>query len=237
MISIVIPVYNNVHALEANLPAFTACLQQHAVTFEIVVVDDGSNNPQGVITFTKQQHLQCIRLPKNSGKGAAIKTGVLASKGDIILFTDADIPFEFDNYLTIIKQLQSFLAPIVIGDRDLASSDYFAQTSLMRRMGSKLFTAFVGRLVNNQLYDTQCGLKGFEASVGKALFSKMRIKGFAFDVELLYLASLNRFRVERVPVHMRNNEQSTVRILKHGIEMIAELMLIKWYQLSGKYSR
>ena len=93
----------------------------------------------------------------------------------------------------------------------------------------------VGGLIKNGLNDTQCGLKGFTADTAISLFSKSRINGFAFDVEILYLAGINNFRIQKVPVKLRTKNSSSVRVIKHGIMMIFDLIKIKKNQIFKLY--
>ena len=173
----------------------------------------------------------------NKGKGNAVRYGISKAKGDIILFTDADIPFEGDAILKAIHYLSIKEYDLVIGDRGLDESDYFDKVSNERRFGSGLFTFFVGRFVTTGFSDTQCGFKAFRKDVAKDLFSKSLINGFAFDVELVYIALKRNYDIKKLPVILRSQDGNSVSVLKHGFGMLLDLFNIKINHLKGKYNK
>ena len=163
---------------------------------------------------------------------------MLEAKGDFRIFTDADIPFDFEAIEKVVFYLKEKEFDVVIGDRRLPESKYFKKIKGRRKLASTIFTGFVGRFVTTGFSDTQCGLKGFSARVADDLFSVSRINGFAFDVELLYIALKRNYDIKRVPVHFRSNQdESSVSLLKHAPGMLGDLFKIKWSHLLGKYDR
>ncbi len=226
MVSIVIPSYQGAEILEKQLPPFIAYMEIHHPAFEILVVDDGSQDAFRTARLCHQNKCSYLNFDKNQGKGAAVQKGVLEAKGDFILFTDVDIPFQYENITSFIQSLQSENYELVVGDRSLPASNYFKKISFLRKLGSDFFSFLVSRVFTDGLNDTQCGLKGFKRDIARELFSQSIIKGFAFDVEVLYLASRQGYKRKRLPVQLRCNESSSVKVLYHGAGMLIDLFII-----------
>ena len=237
-LSIVLPSYKNAEALRTQLPDFISWLNEKKYSFEIIVVDDGSNDNGETEKAAKENNCKFFKLEKNSGKGAAVRKGMQNATGDFRFFTDADIPFEFKAFPNFLHYLEEKEFDIVIGDRGLPESKYFAEIKGARKMGSKIFTFLVGRFVTTGLFDTQCGMKGFTAKVADDLFSVARLNGFAFDVELLYVALKRNYDIKRLPVHFRSNhDSSSVSLMKHAPGMLMDLFRIKMNHVRGKYNQ
>jgi dolichyl-phosphate beta-glucosyltransferase len=235
-LSIILPSYKSAGTLASQLPAFMTWLGTKSWTYEVIVVDDGSQDDGATEATAKANGCVYIAHDRNRGKGAAVRTGMRAAKGAFRMFTDADIPFEFE----CIERFYSYLSEkefhVAVGDRTLPESRYFSEIKGSRKMGSSLFTFFVGRFVTTGLFDTQCGMKGFSAKVADDLFSVSRLNGFAFDVELLYIALKRNYDIKRLPVMFRSNhEQSSVNLMRHAPGMLADLWLIKWNHVRGRY--
>jgi len=111
------------------------------------------------------------------------------------------------------------------------------QLPLVRRLGSHIYSFIVGRFVAGGWFDTQCGMKGFSAEVAEDLFAVGRIRRFAFDVELFYIALKRNYDIKRLPVRLRCQEGSSVRVIREGIAMVRDLAVIRWHQLVGHYRR
>ena len=236
-LSIVLPSYKDAELLRSQLPAFIAWLNAKIGSYELIIVDDGSDDAGATENIAKENKVIFIRQEKNSGKGAAVRKGMLAAKGEYRIFTDADIPFEFEaieNFLHYIKDKEFDIA---IGDRRLPESNYFSKIKGARKVGSNIFTFFVGRFITTGFSDTQCGIKGFKGKVADDLFSVARLNGFAFDVEILYIALKRNYDIKRLPVHFRSNhDDSSVSLMRHAPGMLMDLFRIKWNHLRGKYN-
>jgi dolichyl-phosphate beta-glucosyltransferase len=237
-LSIVLPSYRNADVLGSQLPPFLAWLTGTGLAYEVIVVDDGSNDDGATEAVAKANGCQYIGLTTNSGKGAAVRTGMQAARGEYRLFTDADIPFDFEAVGRFLIYLRDKEFDIVIGDRRLPESRYFSRIKGIRKAASDVFTFFVGRFVTTGFPDTQCGMKGFTAHVVDDLFSVTRLSGFAFDVEVLYVALKRNYDIKRLPVHFRSNhDASSVNLLKEAPGMLIDLIRIKWNHLRGRYER
>ena len=237
MISIVLPTYKGSVILEKQLPLLLDFLMGLPEEVEVIVVDDGSEDDGETRKIAERYSCKYLENVKNMGKGAAVRKGVLASKGDYIIFTDVDIPFEYRSLQHFYHYLSFKEFDVVIGDRTLLDSEYFEDISKMRKFGSAVFTFIIGRLVTTGVFDTQCGLKGFRRGVALDLFTVSRIKGFAFDVELLYISLKRNYDIKRLPVVLRSTEGTSVRLLKHGIIMIKELIMIKVHHVRKNYKK
>lgn len=236
-LSVIIPSYNSAAVLKNNLPYLLQYLNEKKYAFETIVVDDGSLDNG----LTKQiaEELGCIYLKneKNIGKGESVRKGMLHAQGQFRIFTDADIPFNAEAFEQFLHYLDEKEFDIVIGDRTLTESSYFNSKSGVRNIASKGFSFFVGRFIAGGMFDTQCGIKGFKAAVANDLFNVGRVKGFTFDVELLYIALKRNYDIKRLPVTLRSQEGQSVKLLLHSFTMMADLMKIKINHLTKKYEK
>ena len=229
VISIIIPTYRNHEFILSEVKGFFDALSQKREGLELIIVDDGSPEWEKAKSSAEAIGAIFTRNNKNQGKGAAITRGVERASGDIILFTDADVPFAYQTVLTMIEKLESGCV-FVIGDRNLPESSYNEEQSVMRRFASRLFTKIVSRFFSNEHRDTQCGLKGFEAKLAKELFAALKTNGFAFDLEIISRAQQRGVAISKMPVQERktnSKKKSSVRIWIHGPQMLLESFRIK----------
>ena len=236
-LSIIIPAYRSARVLEDNLPVLLEWVKIQNFKVEIIVVNDGSDDHGATEKVASKHELAYVELEVNQGKGAAVRKGMLVAKGQIKVFTDADIPFECEALSTIVHYLTEMEYDLVIGDRGLEDSEYFERISGKRRFGSGFFTFLVGRFITTGVSDTQCGLKGFKSRIADDLFSKSRIKGFAFDVELVYIALKRNYDFKKIPVSLRSQDGGSVQVWKHGWRMAWDLLAIKYNHLKGRYRK
>lgn len=240
-LSVVIPAYNEARRILPYLRAITAYLNRRGLSCEILVVDDGSeDDTAGLVerTGTQYSHIRLIRLPRNSGKGAAVRAGMQAAQGEFQLFTDADGATPIQE----LEQLEAAMkhgADLAIGSRTLASRDsrYRVQARLHRTLLGNLFNRIVQRLGISGIKDTQCGFKLFRKSVAQDLFSIARIDGYGFDLELLYVAQRRGYRIAEIPINWADQPGSKVRVFRDGLRMLGELLAIRRNDTAGIYSR
>lgn len=237
LLSVIIPSYNEAKILKAQLPGLITHLNSKEIEYEIIIVDDGSKDQAKTEIVARDLNVRFERNHVNMGKGATVRNGILKSKGDYVIFTDVDIPFEFECLDNVLHYLSFKEFDIVVGDRTINESVYFKEISTKRKLVSGVFTFIVSRFVTTGFPDTQCGLKGFKSQIAKGIFSVSQINGFTFDVELIYIALKRNYDIKRLPVKLRlnNNNESTVKIFKHGFLMLLDLGRIKFYQLQNKY--
>jgi dolichyl-phosphate beta-glucosyltransferase len=235
MLSIIVPSYKGASILLNQLPGFIGYLKSQNLKHEIIIVDDGSDDAGQTKQVAKVLGCTYLENKKNQGKGASVRKGVLAAKGDYICFTDVDIPFDFADYLKFYDHLKNKDFDIVVGDRTLPQSTYFTKISTTRKLGSDLFSALVSNFFTNGLHDTQCGMKAFRRDVAMDLFSIARVNRFAFDVELISIAVKRNYSIKRLPVTFRCNESKSVKVIRHGIGMLFDLVRIQFNHVVGKY--
>lgn len=237
LLSIIIPSYKASNALKNNVPGLINYLKQKNYLFEIIIVDDGSEDDFATESVAKNLNCIFLKNDKNIGKGAATKKGMLYAKGDIRIFTDADIPFDYDVLERFIYYLDTKEFDMVVGDRTLPGSNYFTEIPWARKIGSAMFSFIVGRFVAGGYFDTQCGVKGFRSDVANDLFSVNKINGFTFDVEIIYIALKRNYDIKRLPVTLRSQEGSSVSLLKHAFGMLLDLFKIKRNHVRGIYHK
>lgn len=221
-LSIIIPFYNNTTYFFTNLLQLKFKLDAMLTKYEIIIIDDGSDFFD-FETFIKCKENCCYaKNDSNQGKGASIKKGVGLSNGDIIIFMDSDFPYKLDCIDSIIKEILKG-AHVAIGDRSHINSTFDVKVSLSRKVFSKLFSFAAFFVIKKWFSDTQCGVKGFSNEAAKELFSRMKTKGFAFDVELLSYATKKNYNIKKVPVCLVNNSASSISFFKNGYNTIKEL--------------
>jgi len=230
-LSVVIPAYNEAHRILPYLQAITVYLGRRGLSYEIFVVDDGSQDDTAVAVeraATYNPHIRLIRLPRNSGKGAAVRAGMQVAQGALQLFADAD-------GATPIQELERLEAAVknganlAIGSRTLASRDnrYQVKARLHRTLLGNLFNRVVCALGIHHIHDTQCGFKLFRQSVAQDLFAVARIEGYGFDLELLYVAQRRGYRIAEVPINWTDQPGSKVRVLRDGFRMLGEMLAVR----------
>lgn len=229
-----LPCYRSATLAEESADRLAAFLGRLGFSYEIVVVDDGGGDfPPDAFADRDDVHL--LRLDRNRGKGAAVRAGMLAARGEVRVFTDVDLPYDLDLIAVMRECIVTQGYHLVIGDRTLPGSAYSDVTSGKRRVASALFSAFVGRIVTGGFFDTQCGLKAVRGDLADMIFPLVQVDRFAFDVELVYLALKHRLDIKRIPVQLRNNQTSTVRLFRDSARGVADVFRIKYHQLRGHY--
>jgi len=227
-LSVVIPAYNEEDRIGATLTSIAAYLGKQPYSSEVIVVEDGSRDrtaERAAESLRGMERHTILSLPRNRGKGAAVKEGVMKAAGEFILITDADLS-------TPIEELKKFWPwmdqgfDVVIGSRALAGADIQVRQSYLRELMGKTFNVFVRRLLIKDIPDTQCGFKLFRRDAAKCVFALVAIEGFSFDVEALYLCGRDH-RIQQVPVIWRNSPQSKVRIVRSSFGMLFDLFKIR----------
>jgi dolichyl-phosphate beta-glucosyltransferase len=225
-ISVILPCFRAAPLARESVARLATYLEAEQLTWEVIVVDDGGRDFRDD-EWADDPNVHLIRLPMNRGKGAAVRAGMLVARGAVRVFTDVDLPYDLELLPDIVRYICSGGFHLVIGDRQLPGSSYRLDIAWTRRVASALFTTFVGTLVTRGLYDTQCGIKGVRGDVAAMLFPMLRVDRFAFDVELMVIALRNGLRVKRIPVQLRHNQTSSVRLLRDSIRGVMDLVRIK----------
>ena len=235
-LSVVIPCYRGASFIGAGLERLAGFLEETPLEYEIVVVDDGSDDGTGaVLAALDLPRLQVVTLPGNLGKHAAIRAGMARARGACRVFTDADLPFDLSAlpYMTELVARRGF--HLVVGDRTLPESSYTEHVPAFRRLASGCFKGLIRIFVTGGLWDTQCGLKAIRADLAESLLPLLREDRFAGDVELLYVALKLNLEIKRIPVILRNQGPSSVSPFRDAVDMWRSLFRIRRRWRSGMY--
>ncbi|HWP48987.1 MAG TPA: dolichyl-phosphate beta-glucosyltransferase [Candidatus Limnocylindrales bacterium] len=237
MLSIVLPAYNEEKRIPGSLQKMIQYLNNSDYLYEIIVVDDGSTDHTlevATAAATACKNFKIIQNKTNRGKGYAVKTGVLQSKGEIILFSDTDLSTPIEELPKLLKYLQEGY-DIAIGSRALPESEVRLHQARGREGMGRIFNFLVQALVIEGIRDTQCGFKCFKRQAAEAIFQKQRLNGFSFDVEILYLARKLGYRIAEVPVVWLNSKETKVSILRDPLYMLMDLLKIRYFDFMGLY--
>jgi len=199
-------------------------------SFEILVVSDGSTDgTHTVVNAIAEAHpeVQLLTYSPNRGKGYAVRHGMLAAKGEWVLFSDADLATPIEEIEKLAVALENGF-DIAIGSRDTVGSELVRRQSFVREFGGKCFNKMVQFMAVPGIHDTQCGFKLFTKRASQALFSRCQIDHFAFDVEVLFLARKYGYRISETPVRWAHQEGSKVRFVRDAIRMIKTLFRIRF---------
>lgn len=223
--SLIIPSYNNAQELSRELPGLIDFLHGQNLDPEVIIVNDGSGETSLLEQFCSEKSFTLLHHKKNIGKGAAVCSGMMAANCDIRIFTDADIPFQYDIFPEIIKMFEEARVQMVCGDR--RQSDYFLKTPPIRRLGSSIFSMLVNIIMFRNLGDTQCGIKAFRSEAALNIFPRSRITGFAADIEWLFLAHKSAIQVHWVKAEFRNAGESSVVFWKQALRMLWDVVKLR----------
>ncbi len=230
--SVVVPAFEE----EGRITAAVERLREELLVpggVEIVVVDDGSRDATAEAARRAGAD-QVLSLPVNRGKGAAVRAGMLASKGRALAFTDADLAYPPAQLLRLLHEVEAGF-DVVIGSRRHVETTTLVRARRLREVSGRLFNLVSRLAVLPSYVDTQCGLKAFEAEAARVLFSRTRVDGFAFDVELIYLTRRYGLSLREVPVELANQQTSTVRLLRDGPLMMRDLLRVRRWGRTGVY--
>jgi len=226
MISIVIGAYNEENRILRSLRRIQEFTTTCGMDYEVIVVDDGSTDGTAdVLKREAPQGVKIIRYEKNRGKGYALRTGVLASKGDLVLISDADLSTPIEEINRLLPYLPEYR--IAIGSRALALSKILVKQPWWRQRMGRYFNRFVKLLVLDGFNDTQCGFKLFGGETARELFGESRIDRFAYDVEILASARKKGYGIVEVPIKWVNDPASKVDPIRDSLKMLVDLVKIR----------
>ncbi len=241
-LSIIIPAYNEAVRLAKTLRSMVAYLSDSWPEAELIVVDDGSTDQTASLarqTFADAKNLRTsvISYKSNLGKGRAVRLGLLAARGDVALFSDADLS-------TPITETPKLVDPIMRGECDLTFGSRALDRNLIgvhqpwrREQGGRIFNLVVRLATGLPFWDTQCGFKAFRMAACRPLVEAATVDRFGFDVELIYLAYRAGLRLREIPVRWDHNEGSKVSVMSDSFRMLNEVGLIRQQARRGVYDK
>jgi dolichyl-phosphate beta-glucosyltransferase len=237
-VTFVVPAYDEERRLGGSLQRLIEFCQRQPYESELIIVDDGSSDRTAAIASTAGESasggparvsFRLLQHDRNRGKGAAVRTGVLAATGDDILYLDADLatpPEEIPKLLEALNNGNDLAIGVRIqpGGYDMRDSEPAG-----RRIGGHIFTFVRRRLLLSDVYDTQCGFKAFRKEAAQKLFPLQRLDGWAFDAELLFMAERLGLSIRQIPVEWRHVEGSRFRItIASALHELRDLARIRW---------
>lgn len=228
-VSVVIPAYNENAVVYENMTFLDGKCKEYFDDYEIVVVSDGSTDGTWDTVKEKLVPLGIVDAgyEKNLGKGGALKAGVAAASGDIIVTTDCDLAYGTD----VIKIAAEYLsentdADLLIGSRSKAK-DGFEGYPLIRRLASKTYFSMISIIAGIKVSDSQCGFKVYRRETGKELFAPLETNGFAFDLEILMRATREGYKICEMPVKIIRHSESKISVVRDSVRMLKDVMRIK----------
>ena len=235
-LSLIIPAYNEESRIRDTLEKVAGYLGAQDYTWEVVVVDDGStDDTAALVTSFAADYTPNVRLiaVAHGGKGWAVKQGMVWTTGQYRFICDADLSMP-------VEHISRFLVPeiadfdIAIGSREIKGARRIGEPFLRHLMG-RIFNLQVRVLALSGFQDTQCGFKCFRGQFAQELFGVQRLHGFAFDVELLFIARKRRLRIKEVAIDWHFRPQSKVRPLHDSLAMTRDILKVRWRNLRGGY--
>ena len=236
-LSVVIPAYNEETRIVRTLERISHYLACQSYASELIVVDDGSVDQTVPVVLNLLKNLEqgtLLQNGRNRGKGYSVRQGVLASCGQYVLFSDADLSTPIEEVDKLLRAVREDY-DIAIGSRGLRSSHVQVHQPWYREYMGKTFNLILRVLGLSQFHDTQCGFKCFRGDVARELFALQTLHHYSFDVELLLLAHMRRYRTLEVPVQWHNEPNSRVHAIKDSARMLADVINIRYKMLTGHY--
>jgi dolichyl-phosphate beta-glucosyltransferase len=239
-LSIVIPAYNESVRLGNTLNTVVRYLAENWAGSELIVVDDGSSDntaelSRRTLENSGQVRTSVISYKSNLGKGRAVRLGLLAARGDVTLFSDADLSTPITETPKLVEPILRNECDVTFGSRALDRSLIGVHQPWRREQGGRIFNLVVRLATGLPFWDTQCGFKAFNMSVCRPLVEAATVDRFGFDVELLYLAYRAGLRLREIPVRWDHNEGSKITLLSDSFKMVSEVGLIRQQARRGVY--
>lgn len=236
--SIIIPAYNESGRIRPTLDELLRYFEERKWDAEILIVDDGSrDDTREIVREYRQAHSQILLVenPGNRGKGYSVRNGMLHARGDICLFTDADLSSPISEAQKLFEAIADG-ADIAIGSRWLRSDLQTERQPLYRQLFGRIYNLVLRVFLRLNFVDTQCGFKAFRREAAQRIFPLQRIERWGFDPEILFLARRLGFSVKEVPVVWAHSEGTRLHPFRDGVRMFGEVLKIRWNSIVGEYA-
>ena len=229
--SVVIPCFNEAARIGATVRATVDYLHKNSPESELIVVNDGSSDAtaaiaRGIISGAKITTRLLENFP-NRGKGVAVRSGLLAAQKPIALFSDADLSTPLEETAKVIEPIANGELDIAFGSRALDRRLIGQHQPWRREQAGRVFNLLARLATGLTFWDTQCGFKAFRMDACRPILEAARIDGFAFDVELLFLAHRAGLRIREIPVRWNHSEGSKVRFFQDSLRMLWEIITLR----------
>lgn len=234
-LTLVIPSFNEESRLPRTLKDAAAFLDAWGIDYRVIVVDDGSSDSTSQIAEQFGARFSTIRKA-NGGKGSAVREGLLAATGRVVAFTDADLPFDLEALRAAYDRVDRGTADVVCGSRDMAGSGSKVKRRFWRSVASITFRWVVTLLISRHVRDTQCGLKIFSRQAARSIFTRAKVDGFAFDTEAVFLAHRLNFKIQKVPVILVNEYESTISLSRNALPMLMTVLKLRLRAMKGEFN-
>ena len=229
LVSVIIPVFNRAWCIRRSVESVLA---QDYRPLELIVVDDGSRDDTATIVKSFSD-VTYVLNEVNLGKGRSVRRGMLKAKYDCVLFSDVDLSTPIEESLELLRAIEGG-ADLVIASRVMSEKE--VSRTFARKLMANVFRLLVKVIVLRGVYDTQCGFKMFRREVAREVFPLQLLDGWAFDVEVLFIAKSHGFVLREVPVEWHESEESRLSFWS-PIQMLGDLFRIRFYHLLGRYRK
>ncbi len=226
--SLCIPMYNEASIIENTARMLSAYMSEHFEDYEILFSNDGSTDDSAaIVSALGLPFVRVVGYEENRGKGAAVREAVLASSGDIVMFTDADLAYGTEVISRVVNAFEENpQADAVIGSRNLHKDGYEGYTAL-RKLASKAYIRLLCVAGGLRLSDSQCGCKAFRGDLARRIFSYCQVNGFAFDFEAIMIGTRMGARFFELPVKVIHHRESKVHVLSDALKMVKDVQKMK----------
>jgi dolichyl-phosphate beta-glucosyltransferase len=237
-LSIIIPVYNEASRIGESLKRITAYFDSQKYQYEIIIVDDGSqDNTLSVINefCDKDSPIKIFSYMPNRGKGYAVKLGMMKGKGKYRLFTDADLSTPIEEIEPMLAYLEGEY-DICIASRGLTESQVIKHQPIYRETMGIIYNRILRLFLSLPFYDTQCGFKCMKGTVADSIFPKLVVDRFGFDPEILFVALRMKYSIKEVGTKWINSPMTTVSVWSDPVKMLGAILKIRYHAWTGYYA-
>lgn len=227
-VSLCVPMYNESSIIGSTAKELYKYMTEHfGEDFEIIFADDGSKDGSAdIVNNLNLPNVRVVDYEKNQGKGCAVRHGVLASQGDLVLFTDADLAYGLDVIADAVEILEGGDYEVLVASRAKHKEGYEGYT-FIRKLASRTYIKVLNLFGGIKISDAQCGFKGFVGEKARKIFSYCKTNNFAFDLEVILIAQRMKLKIYELPAKIINHRESKVNVLKDAMRMIREISKIK----------
>ncbi len=230
-LSLVIPAYNEAKRIGRGLETVKAWVRQRDIRVEMIVVDDGSTDDTAETVkriVGESIPLRVLTNEQNRGKGFSVRRGLLAGKGRIVGFCDADFSTPIEEADKLLAAINRDGYDIAIGSRAMKGSVLARRQPWYREYAGRAFSLYYRLVLIPGIVDSQCGFKFFRREAAHAIFAHQTVEGWAFDAEILFIARRLGYRIAQIPVRWVNDPDSKVKMWRDGLKMAFDVWCVRW---------